>query len=418
MGSSYPSQGFPPLLRRVFVELGRNCLRLRSSVVGRWLEPKARPFVGLVLAVLAVSTALVAQTPNDPQQLLKEAISLHRAGKLDEAIADYRALLEKYPNVAEVRSDLGAALAAAGRYNEAINEYERALKLQPMPQVQLNIGLAYYKSGQLRPAIEAFQKAQQQMPRENKPVLLQADCYLRLGQDKKVIELLDPLEQQSGNDLAVTYMLGTALVRDGQSDKGQVLIDKILKDGDSAEARLLIGTTKLMVNDFQGALTDLQKAVDLNPELPDVFAYYGAALVATGDQEGAKQAFAKALQQDPNNFEPNLRMGFLLRNDNEFEDAMKYLKRALEVRPGDPGVRYQIAAVELSQGNVEQARVDLESLVKESPDFTEAHVSLATAYYRQKRKEDGDRERAIVDKLTAQRRQTTEVGGNENKVQR
>jgi hypothetical protein len=43
---------------------------------------------------------------------------------------------------------------------------------------------------------------------------------------------------------------------------------------------------------------------------------------------------------------------------------------------------------------------------------------LATAYYRQKRKEDGDRERAIVDKLTAQRRQTTEVGGNENKVQR
>jgi len=115
MGSSYPSQGFPPLLRRVFVELGRNCLRLRSSVVGRWLEPKARPFVGLVLAVLAVSTALVAQTPNDPQQLLKEAISLHRAGKLDEAIADYRALLEKYPNAAEVRSDLGAALAAAGR---------------------------------------------------------------------------------------------------------------------------------------------------------------------------------------------------------------------------------------------------------------------------------------------------------------
>src|SRR2546426_7028141 len=33
-----------------------------------------------------------------------------------------------------------------------------------------------------------------------------------------------------------------ALVRDGQSDKGQVLIDRILKNGDSAEARLLLGT--------------------------------------------------------------------------------------------------------------------------------------------------------------------------------
>lgn len=371
--------------------------------------------------VVVLAGILAGQASTDPQQLLKEAISLHQAGKLDEAIADYRTLLEKYPNVAEVRSDLGAALAAAGRYNEAIGEYERALKLRPMPQVQLNLGLAYYKGGQLRTAIEAFQKAQQQMPSDTKPILLQADCYLRLGENKKVIELLNPLEQQSGNDSAVTYMLGTALVRDGQSDKGQVLIDQILRNGDSAEARLLIGTTKLIVNDFQGALTDLQKAVELNPELPDVFAYYGAALVATGDQEGAKQAFAKALQQDPNNFESNLRMGFLLRNDNEFDEAMKYLKRALEVRSGDPGVRYQIAAVELSQGNVAQARADLESLVKESPDFTEAHVSLATAYYREKRKEDGDRERAIVEKLTAQRRQATEIGGNERskeKVQR
>jgi len=291
------------------------------------------------LFVLLASGALLAQTPNDPQQLLKEAISLHQAGKLDEAIADYRALLEKYPNVSEVRSDLGAALAATGQYKEAIEEYERALKIQPMPQVQLNLGLAYYKSAQLRPALQALQKAQQQMPGDSKPILLQADCYLRLGENKKVIQLLSPFAQQSGNDLAVTYMLGTALVRDGQSDTGQVLIDKILRNGDSAEARLLIGTTKLMVNDFQGALGDLQRAVELNPDLPDVFAYYGAALVATGDQEGAKQAFAKALQQDPNNFESNLRMGCLLRNDNEFEEGMKYLKRALDVRTGDPGVR-------------------------------------------------------------------------------
>ena len=181
------------------------------------------------LFVLLTSGALLAQTPNDPQQLLKEAISLHQAGKLDEAIADYRALLEKYPNVSEVRSDLGAALAATGQYKEAIEEYERALKIQPMPQVQLNLGLAYYKSAQLRPALQAFQKAQQQMPGDSKPILLQADCYLRLGENKKVIQLLSPFAQQSGNDLAVTYMLGTALVRDGQSDTGQVLIDKILR---------------------------------------------------------------------------------------------------------------------------------------------------------------------------------------------
>ena len=249
------------------------------------------------------------------------------------------------------------------------------------------------------------------MPADNRPILLQADCYLRLGENKRVIELLAPLEQKTDSDLAVTYMLGTALVRDGQASQGQVLIEKILKDGDSAEARLLVGTTKLMANDYAGALQDLQKAVELNPDLPDGYAYYGAALSATGDQEGAKAAFMNALKQDPNNFESNLRMGFLLRNDQNYEEAMHYLQHALEVRPGDFGVRCQIAAVELSMGKIEQARADLESLVKESPNFTEAHVSLATVYYRLKKKEEGDRERAIVDRLTAERRQATETGG-------
>jgi len=50
---------------------------------------------------------------------------------------------------------------------------------------------------------------------------------------------------------------------------------------------------------------------------------------------------------------------------------------------------------------VEQARAALESLVKEAPEFLEAHVSLATVYYRLKRKEDGDREREVVKKLNA-----------------
>jgi hypothetical protein len=39
--------------------------------------------------------------------------------------------------------------------------------------------------------------------------------------------------------------------------------------------------------------------------------------------------------------------------------------------------------------------------VKDAPDFAEAHVSLATAYYRLKRKEDGDRHRALYQELNA-----------------
>ena len=351
----------------------------------------------------------IGQTQRAPAELLKEAASLHRAGQLERAIEDYRLFLEEYPDVAPVRSDLGAALAGAGRYEEAIAEYKRALQLKPLPQVRLNLALAYYKTAKLPLAVAELKKVREEMPGDLRPVMLEADCDLRLAENKKVIELLTPLEQTNADDLATVYMLGTALVRDGQTEKGQVLIDRILKNGDSAEARLLLGTTKLMVNDFAGALVDLEKAVELNPHLPEVYAYYGTALLSTGDQAGAQEAFEHALRDDPNNFDANLRMGLLLRKDERNDEALKYIRHALEIRPGDVGVRYQIAAMELSVGQVKEARGHLESLVAEAPNFTEAHVSLATAYYREKRKADGDRERAIVEKLNAEK-QASEKG--------
>jgi tetratricopeptide (TPR) repeat protein len=88
--------------------------------------------------------------------------------------------------------------------------------------------------------------------------------------------------------------------------------------------------------------------------------------------------------------------------DESYDDALPYLRRALQVRPGDFGVRYQLASIAFSKGEVEQAREQLEAIVKESPNFTEAHVTLATVYYRLKRKTDGDRERGVVQKLNAE----------------
>jgi tetratricopeptide (TPR) repeat protein len=198
-------------------------------------------------------------------------------------------------------------------------------------------------------------------------------------------------------------MLGTALIRDQQPQRGQILVDRILKNGDSAEARLLMGTTKLMVADSAGALVDLERAAELNPKLPDVYSYYGTALLRTGDAAGAASAFRKELETDPHDFTANLELGALARQDQQIAGALGYLERALSVRPGDAGARYQIAIAHLALGKIDVARVELEQLIHENPQFPEAHVSLATIYYRMKRKADGDRERAIVRKLEAER---------------
>jgi tetratricopeptide (TPR) repeat protein len=346
----------------------------------------------------------LAQAEEPPDRIHEQALAQHHSADLEGAIRGYRAYLKVRPGAVEIRSNLGAALAGAGHYEDAIGENRRALeKDRSNPGVLLNLGLAYYKAGQFTQAVHQFSVVHALQPENQQATMLLADCHLRLGEDPDVIALLTPLESSNPNDLAIAYMLGTALIRDKRPERGQVIIDRILKNGDSAEARLLLGTTKMMVSDFAGAVADLERAVKLNAALPDVYSYYGMALMHTGDTAGAADAFRKELAANPNDFSANLEFGALLRQDQEFEQALRYLDRALRLRPGDPGARFQIASAHFAQGKIDQARSELEQLVKDSPQFPEAHVTLATIYYRLKRKADADRERAIVQKLTAER---------------
>jgi Tfp pilus assembly protein PilF len=125
-------------------------------------------------------------------------------------------------------------------------------------------------------------------------------------------------------------------------------------------------------------------------------------LLATGDPASATKEFQKELEQDPNDFDSNLNLGALLRQDENLRGAALYIQRALRVRPRDPSAEFQMAGIEAAEGKLEDARLRLEETIRESPNFVEAHVTLATVYYRLRRKADGDRERVVVQKLTAE----------------
>jgi len=310
-------------------------------------------------------------------------------------------------------SNLGAAYARTGRFQDAIVQYRHALKLQPgNTPVELNLALAFYKTGQADVAAATLEKVHRAAPDQLQPILLLADCRLAMGENRKVIDLLTPVSTQRPDDLAIAYMLGTALVRDDQPARGQVIIDRILRNGDSAETWLLLGATKLTARDYPAALADLSKALQLNPNLPDLYGFCGQALLRTGDPVGATEAFRKALASNPYDFTANLQLAVLLKEDEKLDQASVCLHRALQVRPGDLGARYQLAAVAVRQDKLDAARRDLQLIVKEAPAFTEAHVTLATVYYRLKLKVEGDRERAIVQKLNAATQAKQQQGVN------
>ena len=365
------------------------------------------------LAIVLGAFVLRAQeSPTGAEQLLQHAIALHQSGDLDGAIRAYREYLAAEPDSIGARSNLGAALARAGRYDEAIAEYNRALEKSPQnPALLLNLGLAYYKTGRPAEAAARFEQAAALAPQfKDQVTLLLASCYNGLGKYKEAIALLAPLESEKSADSAFDYLYGTALIGDGQNARGSVVIDRILSKGESAEARLLRGTIKLRNSDYDGARADLEKAIALNGKLPGVHARLGELLLARGDIGPAAAAFTQELALDATDFASNLNLGVMAKQDQDYVAARRYLDRALQSRPNDPGARYQVALIDLSTGNLDQSRKTLETLIAESPSFAEAHASLATVYYRLDRNADGERERVIAEKLTDEQ-DTAQRGG-------
>ena len=370
-----------------------------------------------------LATILVGQvSAQDPavERDFERATQLHQNGDLQGAVRGYLAILATHPARVDVRSNLGAAYSALGRYEEAIEQYKRALIIDGGNHaIRFNLALAYYKAAWFAEAateLERFVTALPSSPQTANARLVLADCHVRLGEYKKVIQLLAPLADTDPENRTLAYLLGSALIGDGQLNNGQEIIDRLFRHEDSAEAHLLMGSILLLADDAQGALKEAQRALELNPKLPALQAWYGRVLMRLGDTERAKVAFKTELATNANDFDANLYLGVLLRQDKQMEEALAYLQRAAQLRPREQYARYHLAAVYASAGKPAQALPLLEGVLKEHADFVEARVLLASVYYRLNRKADGDREKAIIQKSNAEQQvkpQGVQSGGEQ-----
>jgi tetratricopeptide (TPR) repeat protein len=346
-----------------------------------------------------------AQAPGvDPKlvAIAQAALKAQQAGQLVEAEAGYRTFLEAEPRNVEVLANLGVVYAGLGRYDDAIATYRKALDISSLSTpIRMNLAIAYYKAARCAEALPELALVLQGNPGLYNGLLLSADCHMQLGQYDKAIDMLTPIAPAHTDDAAFNYVLGMALLQNKQANEGAVYLDRILKQGDSAEARLLMGMALRAGADYTGARDEFAKAVALNPQLPMAHSLYAQALLSTGDRENARAAFMKELALNPNDFESNLYLGVILKEEQNYTGAGRYFDKALTVRPTDPGAQYQRATLLLATGDNQSALSALEHLVADNPGFTEAHVSLATVYYRLKRKVDGDRHKAIAEQLTA-----------------
>jgi len=339
----------------------------------------------------------------DPAAIAARALEHQQAGRLAEAAQDYERLLTLAPRSWQLRSNLGVVYTGLGRFDDAARQYRMALEVKPeQVAIRYNLALALYKAARPAEAKAELERVLEVQPDHGAAPLLLADCHLRLGEWKTVIALLDPMVEKDPDNAAVLYMLGTALMRDKQYQRGQAVVDRILRQGDSAEAHLMLAIASREAQDDLAAHDELVKALALDPNLPTANGVLGEVLSNMGEGAAAQEAFRRELAQNPNHFDSHLLLGQLLRQEYDTDGALGHLNKALVLRPGDPGVRYQIALAHIAKSEYEPAREILVSLVEEYPKFTEAHVSLATCYYRLRRREEGDRHQAIVRELRAE----------------
>jgi tetratricopeptide (TPR) repeat protein len=292
------------------------------------------------IPINCINCALSLLLAVDPAALFQRAYQMQQAGDYTHAADAYIEFLKIQPDEVAAISNLGVVLVKLGRYDEAIAEYEAAEKLLPNdPRIELNLALAYSKSGRLTEAAAKLET----LPKDNQVTLLLADTRLRMGENQRVIDLLKPLE--GGGDPAVSYMLGMALLREKRAREGQVLLDRILSKGDSAEARFLLGVGMFESGDYPAAIQKLKSAIDLNPNLPELQSYYGQALLITGDADAASDAFRKELENNPTDYLANLELGEILQARKQFAESRPYLDRAKLIRPQakEPRARMEAA---------------------------------------------------------------------------
>jgi tetratricopeptide (TPR) repeat protein len=356
----------------------------------------------LLFALLPALAA--AQSLPDADALFARGVDLHRSGDVVGAIEAYLAALEKDPARVDARSNLGAAYARLGRYDDAVREYGAVLAAHPeATPVRFNLALALYKGTRITEAAAELERVVAEDPKNGSAALLLADCWLQMGRNAAVVSLLEPRAAELGEDRLYAYLLGHALLRGNDLRKAQVHIERLLHGGDPGQAHLLLGIAHLQRGDSRAAVPELEKAAERLPDQPGIHSLLGRALMGVSRRDEAVQAFRRELERNPNDFDSNLYIGFSLKDANRLDEAEPHLRRAQRLRSHDPGVLYALGSLHLAAGRAEEARQALESVVSAVPKYEQAHVLLATAYYRLKDRAKGDQHRAAAEALRAER---------------
>ena len=173
----------------------------------------------------------------------------------------------------------------------------------------------------------------------------QAEVLLRLFDGIGAEAELDRAVQLGRDPATLRHLYGHALLLQGESQKArdQLSADDIPSEHRGYAARIS-GKVALDLGDPELAGLFFNRAIELDPENPDLWVDIARFRSGSGDQAGAINAVDEAVKLDPNNVRALQYRGELLRFQFGLGAAIPWFERALDIDPNDIPLLTEYAA--------------------------------------------------------------------------
>ena len=207
----------------------------------------------------------------------------------------------------------GDEFAAAGKRREAIIEYRNAVQRAPLlGEARAKLARAFATAGDIQNAAREFQRAADLLP----------------------------------DDTALQLEAGKCLLAAGQADNAVGVARKLLaRNPADVEAQILLANSIAGLRDLEGAIREIEHAIEMDPTRSLWYANLGLLQFTSGKTEPAEQAFRTAIRMDPGSVAARLGLANLLWAAGRLDEAEAALRAVLERAPANLTAHRALAAL-------------------------------------------------------------------------
>ena len=255
----------------------------------------------------------------------------------EEAIAYIRKALAINPSLAVCYYNLGNAFDQLNKPAEAETNFLRAIELDPSyAEAHCNVGVLLYSMGKKQQALEHFEHAVSVRPDYVDALNNLGTLFLEMGKPREAQSQLRRAVQLDPNNADANFNLGNVLLTQGSADeavKSYRQAIAVRPDMAAAHCRLGVAIWKDGKGNAEAAIQELDRALKLNANDPEAYYYAGIIMSANKQTADAIRLLRRAVELRPEWPEAHAGLAFSLATaaraiDRDAEEALAHATRA------------------------------------------------------------------------------------------